>query len=354
MKRESIHYFPALGAFLGVFLALYITAVRKMPFWTAMHYAYAGYLDATVMTSCITVPIGVLLGIVISRLAHWRAPVGPLGKRMSRAGLGIWLSVAPALHWFLCLAFFLRASRYSGKVTSIAFALLQMMLMVVAILAGVLVAGRSRQRFRGACGYLCLALLSSLSLLFQPQRGFVLFVCAVVLQLFLLALAYVGFRSETRANDEDMLKPAVRLLPSGRLLQQSLLFSLAALSLLAYLLTSQFDERPTTVKTHALFVLLAGTFVFTAMFPEDRIEQRRTFFLAVPTPLWLLEFGALVTLHKAAERDPVVILGIVEGIMAVGMALTGLLLVMAARTLKNAPAEGACGGGKNGTKGSLD
>ena|GEM_PF-4683370 len=354
MNRERIRYFPAFGAFLGIVSALYITAVREMPFWAAMHYGHMGYLNATTMTSCITVPIGLVLGIFISRLAHLRAPVGPLSKRLSRAVVGIWLSVAPALHWFFCLALFLRASRYSGKVTSIAFALLQMMLMVVAILAGVLVAGGSRERFRGTCGYLCLALLSSLFLLLQPQRSLVLLACAVVFQLFLLALAYVGLRSETRANDEDMLKPAVRLPPSGRLLQQSLLFSLAALSLLAYLLTSQFDERPTTVMTHALFVLLAATLMLTAMFPEDRIEQRRRFFLAVPTPLWLVELAALISLHEGAERDPVVILGIVEGIMAVGIALTGLLLVTAARRSKNAPVEGACVGGKNETKGPPD
>jgi hypothetical protein len=354
MNRERMNYFPAFGAFLAIVAALYITAVREMPFWAAMHYAHMGYLNATTMTSCITVPIGLVLGIVVSSLARRRAPGAPLRKRLSRAVVGIWLSVVPALHWFACLALFMRASRYSGKAVSILFALLQMMLMGVAIHAGVSVAGGSRHRFRRTCAYLCLALLSSLFLLRQPARGLVLFMCAVVLHLALLALAYVGLRSETTAEDEDTLKPAVRLLPSGRLLQQSFLLSLAALSLLAYLLTSQFDERPTTVKTHALFVLLAGTFVLTAMFPEGRAEQRRTLFWVVATPLWLVELTALISLHEGAERDPVVILGIVEGIMAVGMALTGLLLVMATRRSKNAPVEGACVGGTNETKGSLE
>lgn len=344
---QNFRLLPETGALLGVVVALFVASSGR-GFWNTLHAAFTDYMQRVGTIAGLAVPIGAGAGFLLMRaLQRKNIRQGIAPDRWPRLLLTIWLSVAPALHWFAALFLFLFASRYTpdgGKTTPIIFGVLHALLLVLSVSANACVFRKLRRADTVSLVYFAL-LTVALALPGETPAGFlhlmpfmfwaqkpVFMPVALVLYVGLSVSAVVVAKQHARSRGQEALSRSSD--PKQMVVAESIGFSLAALSLLAYFITSQFDSRPTTPITHGLLLVQAASFMIGAFTFERRQDVARKFLRAIAPGLVIVELAAMVALHHRDETDPIML-------MMVAMGMIVILAPVAAVVPFRRPVEGA-------------
>ena len=335
VNRTNLALLPAIGALIGA-LAGFLHGAPDVGIWLPLHAAFSGFLLQAATISSTAALVLALCGLGAATMLRRRHGIEPPRlEHWSGAFLPVWRTLAPAAHFFGAAFCLLYASRYTpagGKIVPIGFAVAHLVLLAASVWFLVHgVRGASPDR-RLVVAYVVSTMAAvviplALRLQFWGHLGPLLDACLYTLLGGVAVLGYARFKRRVDSlPDKATDTPTARGNPELIVVEAAGLL-LTTLALLAYLMSSQFDTRPTSAFTHILFVLLALAYLTGVVSTDARYELTRRLYRLVCPALIAVEVLVLVTLHARDEADPILIMSVVVVPLTGIAALLGIVWV---------------------------